>query len=68
VGGEAGVEAGDSNKEVEEKGKNGEGEGKEKKEQKVFVLNRGFVGWQEAYGEDTRLTEGYRKEIWQDGY
>ncbi|KAB8292578.1 hypothetical protein EYC80_008283 [Monilinia laxa] len=43
-------------------------EGTEKKEQKVYVLDRGFVGWQEIYGEDTRLTEGYRKEIWQDGY
>ncbi|RDW90959.1 hypothetical protein BP5796_02124 [Coleophoma crateriformis] len=40
----------------------------EKKEQKVYVLDRGFVGWQEVYGEDTRLTEGYRKEIWADGY
>lgn len=40
----------------------------EKKEQKVYVLDRGFVGWQEIYGEDTRLTEGYRKEIWQGGY
>lgn len=39
-----------------------------KKEQKVYVLDRGFVGWQEIYGEDTRLTEGYRKEIWEDGY
>ncbi|KAI9651288.1 Cdc25 phosphatase Ibp1 [Ciborinia camelliae] len=43
-------------------------EGPEKKEQMVYVLDRGFVGWQEIYGEDTRLTEGYRKEIWQDGY
>lgn len=40
----------------------------EKKEQKVYVLDRGFVGWQERYGEDSRLTEGYRKEIWKDGY
>jgi Cdc25 family phosphatase len=38
------------------------------KEQKVYVLDRGFVGWQEMYGEDPRLTEGYRKEIWKDGY
>jgi hypothetical protein len=38
------------------------------KEQKVYVLDRGFVGWQEEYGEDTRLTEGYRKELWKDGY
>lgn len=40
----------------------------EKKEQKVYVLDRGFVGWQEKYGEDSRLTEGYRKEIWKEGY
>jgi Cdc25 family phosphatase len=45
----------------------GEGEG-EKREQKVYVLDQGFVGWQERFGEDTRLTEGYRKEIWKDGY
>ena len=38
------------------------------KEQKVYVLHRGFVGWQERFAEDTRLTEGYRKEIWRDGY
>jgi rhodanese-related sulfurtransferase len=37
-------------------------------EQEVFVLDRGFVGWQEVYGEDERLTEGYRKELWKDGY
>jgi rhodanese-related sulfurtransferase len=48
-----------------------EGEGKEKKkkkEQKVFVLDRGFVGWQEVFGSDERLTEGYRKELWENGY
>ncbi|KAK4095725.1 Rhodanese-like protein [Parathielavia hyrcaniae] len=38
------------------------------KEQKVLVLDRGFVGWQELYGTDERLTEGYRKELWEDGY
>jgi len=37
-------------------------------EQKVYVLDRGFVGWQEVYGNDERLTEGYRKELWEDGY
>ena len=37
-------------------------------EQTVYVLDRGFVGWQEVYGEDERLTEEYRKELWQDGY
>lgn len=45
-----------------------EGEAEEKKQQKVYVLDRGFVGWQELYGEDSRLTEGYRKEIWKEGY
>jgi len=34
----------------------------------VYVLDRGFVGWQETYGPDERLTEGYRKELWKDGY
>jgi hypothetical protein len=38
------------------------------KDQKVYVLDRGFVGWQERFGEDERLTEGYRKELWKDGY
>ncbi|KAK4032287.1 Rhodanese-like domain-containing protein [Parachaetomium inaequale] len=38
------------------------------REQKVFVLDRGFVGWQEVYGADERLTEGYRKDLWVDGY
>lgn len=37
-------------------------------DQKVYVLDRGFVGWQEVYGTDERLTEGYRKELWEDGY
>ena len=47
-----------------------EDEGKQKgiKDQKVYVLDRGFVGWQETFGEDERLTEGYRKELWKDGY
>lgn len=40
----------------------------EKGEQTVYVLDRGFVGWQEVYGGDERLTEGYRKELWADGY
>ncbi|KAE8443856.1 hypothetical protein EG329_001265 [Mollisiaceae sp. DMI_Dod_QoI] len=43
-------------------------EEEEKKEQKVYILDQGFVGWQEKFGEDPRLTEGYRKEIWQNGY
>ncbi|OHF00439.1 hypothetical protein CORC01_04189 [Colletotrichum orchidophilum] len=36
--------------------------------QTIYVLDRGFVGWQETYGEDERLTEGYSKELWKDGY
>ncbi|PKS07389.1 hypothetical protein jhhlp_005991 [Lomentospora prolificans] len=36
--------------------------------QKVYVLDRGFVGWQELYGEDERLTSGYRKDLWKNGY
>lgn len=43
-----------------------EGEGEE--DQKVYVLDRGFVGWQEVYADDERLTEGYRKELWENGY
>lgn len=45
-----------------------EGEDKETKEQKVYVLDNGFVGWAESYGEDERLTEGFSKELWKDGY
>ncbi|KAH6635006.1 hypothetical protein B0J18DRAFT_462147 [Chaetomium sp. MPI-SDFR-AT-0129] len=43
-------------------------EGKGKKTQQVLVLDRGFVGWQEEFGKDERLTEGYREELWKDGY
>ncbi|KID99545.1 Rhodanese-like protein, partial [Metarhizium majus ARSEF 297] len=35
-------------------------------EQEVFVLDRGFVGWQQVYGDDERLTEGYVKDIWEN--
>jgi Cdc25 family phosphatase len=52
--------------EGDEKGAKGEKE--EGDDQKVFVLDRGFVGWQEVYAQDERLTEGYRKELWEDGY
>jgi Cdc25 family phosphatase len=54
-----------------EKG-NGDGarvvKGTEVKPQKVYVLDRGFVGWQEVYGLDERLTDAYRKELWEQGY
>lgn len=72
-------DAGDNKKEElasaegnEDAGNDGEEKGEVKengaKEQKVYVLHRGFVGWQERYGEDERLTEGYSKELWKDGY
>ena len=35
--------------------------------QQVFVLEGGFVKWQEVYGLDERLTQAYAKDIWQDG-
>jgi rhodanese-related sulfurtransferase len=55
--------------ELEGEKKDGEGgRGRGVKEQKVYILDRGFVGWQESFGEDERLTEGYRKELWKDGY
>ncbi|KAI9054418.1 hypothetical protein LZ554_001580 [Drepanopeziza brunnea f. sp. 'monogermtubi'] len=59
---------GEGEEEGEKDGEWEEVEGAEQNEQKVYVLDRGFVGWQEKYGEDPRLTEGYRKEIWKDGY
>lgn len=42
------------------------GAGEGKKEQKVFVLDRGFVGWQEVFGTDERLTEAYVKDLWEN--
>ncbi|KAI9742846.1 MAG: hypothetical protein M1818_003575 [Claussenomyces sp. TS43310] len=44
----------------------GKVEGKGETEQKVYILERGFQGWQEVYGEDPRLTEAYSKELWLD--
>lgn len=38
----------------------------ESKEQEVYVLDKGFVGWQEKYGKDKRLTEAYAEDIWND--
>ena len=32
--------------------------------QNVFVLEGGFSAWQQKYGEDERVTEGYDKEMW----
>ncbi|KAI9037971.1 phosphatase YCH1 [Aspergillus affinis] len=38
----------------------------ESKKQDVYVLEGGFVQWQEKYGKDTRLTEAYVEDIWQE--
>ncbi|KAE8158356.1 Rhodanese-like domain-containing protein [Aspergillus tamarii] len=38
----------------------------ESQKQEVFVLEGGFVQWQEKYGKDTRLTEAYVEDIWQE--
>lgn len=38
----------------------------ESKKQEVFVLEGGFVRWQEKYGKDTRLTEAYEEDIWRE--
>lgn len=42
------------------------GEARGAEGQTVYVLDRGFTGWQEVYGTDERLTEGYRKELWEE--
>ncbi|MCJ1398801.1 hypothetical protein MMC11_002002 [Xylographa trunciseda] len=35
-------------------------------EQKIYILDGGFVKWQEKYGPDSRLTESYAPDIWVD--
>ncbi|KAK6331443.1 hypothetical protein TWF730_004525 [Orbilia blumenaviensis] len=37
-----------------------------KVDQEVLVLEGGFVEWQQKYGGDKRLTESWRKEIWEE--
>lgn len=34
------------------------------REQNVYVLERGFEGWQEVYGRDTTLTENWSEALW----
>lgn len=41
-------------------------EKEEGKQQEVWVLDGGFVKWQERYGTDDRLTEDYAPDIWND--
>jgi rhodanese-related sulfurtransferase len=60
----------DSTPEDSEKSIEGESSSmqKEKHVQKVLVLAGGFVEWQEKYGEDERITEGYAKDIWAEQF
>jgi Cdc25 family phosphatase len=37
-------------------------------DKKVWILRGGFTQWQQLYGEDETVTEGYQKDIWQYGY
>ncbi|KAI4733771.1 hypothetical protein E4T50_15671 [Aureobasidium sp. EXF-12298] len=64
--GEVGEKEGEGKAEVVE-GKEGK-EGVKVKGQTVYVLEGGFVKWQEVYGEDKQLTEDYQKDIWEFGY
>ena len=59
---------GDGVNEEEEVGGQVENGSGKAKEQKVYVLHEGFVGWQAKYGLDPLLTENYNKELWEDGY
>jgi rhodanese-related sulfurtransferase len=34
--------------------------------QEIFVLDGGFVKWQEKYGKDATLTEAYEEDIWKE--
>ena len=34
--------------------------------QQVFVLDGGFVEWQQKYGNDDKLTEAYAADIWEE--
>ncbi|MCJ1286731.1 hypothetical protein MMC26_006077 [Xylographa opegraphella] len=49
--------------EVEKTGDGSKGEGTK---QKIYILDGGFVKWQEKYGPDSRLTEEYARDIWVD--
>lgn len=56
---------------VEKEGADGDAEGEAqggKKKQKVYVLRGGFTEWQEKFGADEKLTEGWQKDLWEFGY
>lgn len=41
---------------------------RDRQEQVVYVLDGGFVKWQEKYGKDKKVTDKYDEEIWAFGY
>ncbi|CAM1503108.1 Fc.00g078840.m01.CDS01 [Cosmosporella sp. VM-42] len=47
-------------------GERQKGEHEKEGGQVVYLLDQGFVGWQAVYGADERLTEGWRKELWEN--
>ncbi|PWY64277.1 Rhodanese-like protein [Aspergillus heteromorphus CBS 117.55] len=40
--------------------------GVDAEKQEVYVLEGGFVQWQEKYGKDGRLTRDYAEDIWRE--
>ncbi|KAF7717311.1 Rhodanese-like domain-containing protein [Penicillium ucsense] len=38
----------------------------ESKKQEIYILEGGFVQWQEKYGDDEQLTEAYVADIWRE--
>jgi len=60
-------------RERERVGAGGEGAGGDDREagkgqrQKVYVLDGGFAKWQEDYGRDEGLTEGWVRDVWDWG-
>jgi rhodanese-related sulfurtransferase len=39
----------------------------QRQRQKVYVLDGGFVKWQEKHGPDTVLTEKWARDLWEEG-
>lgn len=51
---------------LREKQATADGDRPDEGQQEVLVLDQGFQGWQAEYGPDERLTEGYRKDLWEN--